>query len=298
MAKKRNREFWESARNNDMAFRKYYNRLSELAMSMFEWKNLPETIDERFLELTLFGRGAAVFFRDEVLGYLALPTMLGGELNVYRIPKRRTAYANNGYKMQLDESDSVIIFNNLLHTSSAPEIDDFAEILYDIEQSIIVNAKAQKTPILLSCTEQEKLTLKNAYMQYEGNMPVIHTYKDFDPTNAIKALNTGAPYVADRLYALKTEIWNEALTFLGISNVSFQKRERMVTDEVTRGMGGVVASRFSRLNARRQACEQINKMFGLDIWVDFREEFIELEDAQTEDTNGGEETKTEVVADE
>ena len=71
---------------------------------------------------------------------------------------------------------------------------------------------------------------------------------------------------------LKNQIWNEALTYLGISNVSYQKKERLISDEVSRSMGGTVASRYTRLDMRQQACEKINKMFGLDIWVDYRED--------------------------
>ena len=60
----------------------------------------------------------------------------------------------------------------------------------------------------------------------------------------------------------------------------------MITDEVTRNQGGVIASRYSRLEARRQACEQINKMFGLNIWCDYREDFQQIDIA--EDTIAGE----------
>ena len=135
-----------------------------------------------------------------------------------------------------------------------------------------MNANAQKTPILIKGNEQQRLTLTNLYKEYDGNAPVIFADKSLD-MNALQVLLTQAPYVADKIYQLKTQIWNEALTYLGISNVSFQKRERMVSDEVTRSQGGTVASRYSRLNARRQACEQINKMFGLNIECDFREDY-------------------------
>ena len=115
---KKNREFWQSARKNNNTFNQYYNRLTELAISMFEWKNLPDTIDERFLELALFSEGMAVFFEDEAIGYLALRTMIGGHLDVYQIPTIRTAFASNGYNKMLNNENSVIIFNNLLHTNS------------------------------------------------------------------------------------------------------------------------------------------------------------------------------------
>ena len=113
------------------------------------------------------------------------------------------------------------------------------------------------------------------YQKWDGNEPVIFGDKQLDP-NSLQVLNTGAPYVADKLYGLKTQLWNEALTYLGISNVNMQKRERMVSDEVVRQMGAVIASRYSRLESRRQACEKINDMFGLDVWVDYREDYREV----------------------
>lgn len=283
----KNRDFWESSLMNNATFRQYYNRLAELAISMFEWKNLPETIDPRFLELTLFVDGQAVFFKDEVMGYLALQNILGGQFDVYRIPINRRAYAINGYQKDLTNKDSVIIFNNYLHTNSMLDTQMMAKRLYNLDRAIDVNANAQKTPILLLCDENERLTLENMYMQYDGNKPVIKGVKGLNP-NAFTVLKTDAPYVADKLYDLKTRYWNEALTYLGISNVSIEKHERMIRDEVTRNQGGTIASRYSRLEARRDACRQINEMFGLDLWCDYREDFQLVDPDDGDDTTGDE----------
>lgn len=270
---RRKTNFEESLSMNNYTYMQYAYRLMELSISMFEWKNLPEDIDERFLEMVLFTDGHAVFFKDDELGdYLALQCLINGKLNVYRIPIKRRAFAVNGYQKQLTDKDSVIIFNNMLHTNSWLDVKMFAKRLYNLDRIIDVNANAQKTPILIKGNEQQRLTLTNLYKEYDGNAPVIFADKSLD-MNALQVMSTQAPYVADKIYQLKTQIWNEALTYLGISNVSFQKRERMVSGEVTRSQGGTVASRYSRLNARRQACEQINKMFGLNIECDFREDY-------------------------
>lgn len=290
MARRRKTNFDESLAMNDYTYIQYAYRLMELSISMFEWKNLPEGIDERFLEMILFTDGQAVFFRDDELGdYLALQCLINGKLNVYRIPINRRAFAVNGYQKQLTDKDSVIIFNNMLHTNSWLDVKMFAKRLYNLDRIIDVNANAQKTPILIKGNEQQRLTLMNLYKEYDGNAPVIFADKSLD-MNALQVLSTQAPYVADKIYQLKTQIWNEALTYLGISNVSFQKRERMVSDEVTRSQGGTVASRYSRLNARRQACEQINKMFGLNIDCDFREDYQFSEEVMdfTKDNQSGE----------
>lgn len=285
--------FCESLLMNNRTYLQYYNRLTELAISMFEWKNLPDSVDPRFLEMCLFSDGMAVFFEDEVLGYLCLQVMIGGKLNVYRIPTDRRAYATNGYNKPLDETNSVIIFNNYLHTNSMLDVEMFSKRLYNLDRAIDVNANAQKTPVLIQCDESQRLTMKNLYKQYEGNEPFIFGSKALD-TSGIKVLQTGAPYVADKLYQLKTQIWNEALTYLGISNINTQKKERLITDEVTRNQGGVVASRYSRLESRRQACKKINEMFGLNIECDYREDFqilSEAEDSDTLNNEGGEENE-------
>ena len=274
---KRDGKFWQSARRNNATYLQYYMHLAELAMSMFEWKNLPDTVDARFLELTLFEDGQIVFFKDEELGYLCLQCAVNGGFNVYRIPTNRRAYAVNGYQKTLTENDSVIIYNNFLRTNSMLDVRNFAERLYNIDRAIDVNINAQKTPILIKCDEQQRLTMLNTYQQYDGNQPVIFGDKALN-TNAFQVLNTGAPLVADKLYTLKMQLWNECLTYLGISNINVQKKERLITDEVTRNQGGTIASRYSRLEARRQACEQINRMFGLDIECNYREDYRNIAD--------------------
>lgn len=288
MGRRRDGQFVESALMNNRNYIQYYNRLTELALSMFEWKNLPDTVDPRFLEMCLFSDGHCVFFKDEVMGFLALQTTINGQLDVYRIPKGRRAYAVNGYQKELNENDSVIIFNNYLHTNSKLDVEMFSKRLYDLDRSIDVNARAQKTPILIQCSDDQRLTMMNLYKQYDGNQPFIFGTKGLD-VNGLSVLQTGAPYVADKLYELKTQLWNEALTYLGISNINTVKKERMISDEVIRNQGGTVASRYSRLESRKQACDKINKMFGLNISVDYREDYKEYEETVEENNENEEE---------
>ncbi|MBR2871004.1 MAG: hypothetical protein IKB98_06500 [Clostridia bacterium] len=264
--------FKQSAYRNKRAYQVYLNKITELCISMFEWKNLPETVDPRYLELALMSDGRAVFFKDEVMGYLALRCMIGGRWNVYDIPTERTAYAVNGYQNRLNPEDSVIIYNNMLRTPSIMEIETYAERLWDLDRTIDINIKAQKTPLLLQCNEKQRLTLINLYKNYDGNMPVIFADKNLD-MDSLGVVKTDAPFIADGLFAMKTHLWNEMLTYMGISNISYQKRERLISDEVTRSQGGTIAIRYSKLNARRQACDEINRMFGLNISCDFREDY-------------------------
>lgn len=284
MGRRKHDIFDESMILNNLTYRQYLNRLTELAISMFEWKNLPSTVDARYLELHLFETGCMVYFKDEVIGDLCLDCIVNGRLDVYGNPLLRRAYSGyNNYQKLLKYNNSVIIWNNYLHGNSILDVEMFARRLYNIDRIIDVNANAQKTPVLLQGSEKQRLTLLNLYKEYDGNAPFIFGDKNLD-INALKALSTNAPYVCDKLYQLKTQIWNEALTYLGISNINIQKKERLITDEVTRNQGGTIASRYSRLETRRQAVEKINEMFGTNIEVNYREDFQQVnDDNQPED---------------
>lgn len=284
MGRRKHDIFDESMILNNLTYRQYLNRLTELAISMFEWKNLPKTVDARYMELHLFETGCMVYFKDEVIGDLCLDCIVNGRLDVYGNPLLRRAYSGyNNYQKLLTYNNSVIIWNNYLHGNSILDVEMFARRLYNIDRIIDVNANAQKTPVLVLGNEKQRLTLLNLYKEYDGNAPFIFGDKNLD-INALKALNTNAPYVCDKLYQLKTQIWNEALTYLGISNINIQKKERLITDEVTRNQGGTIASRYSRLETRRQAVEKINEMFGTNIEVNYREDFQQIgDDNQQED---------------
>ena len=316
-------QFWESAQMNNRTYLHFYDRGVELAISRFEWKNLPETIDERFLELTLFGKGAAVFFKDELLdspvpivpeniviigndnepvykdnltgkgSYLALPMVTNGRLDIYNKPLVRRAIANNGYNSgDLTPENSIIIYGNYLRKPIMRDIELYARWLYDVQQAMLINVKAQKTPIAVLCDESERLTMLNLYKDYDGNQPFIFGAKGLN-LDGIKAISTGAPYVADKISEIKISIWNELLTFLGINNINLVKKERLITDEVTRNQGGVQASRFSPLGMRQTAAKEINRMFNLNISVDYRQDYQELVEEATEDVIGEDKKRLE-----
>lgn len=286
MGRRKHDIFDESMMLNNLTYRQYLNRLTELAISMFEWKNLPDTVDARYIELHLFETGAMVYFKDDVIGDLCLDCIVNGRLDVYGNPLLRRAYSGyNNYQKLLKYNNSVIIWNNYLHSNSILDVEMFARRLYNIDRIIDINANAQKTPVLLQGSEKQRLTLLNLYKEYDGNAPFIFGDKNLD-INSLKAFSTDAPYVCDKLYQLKTQIWNEALTYLGISNINIQKKERLITDEVTRNQGGTIASRYSRLESRRQAVEKINDMFGTNIEVNYREDFQQVGDDNQPESPG------------
>ena len=206
-----NKSFDTTAALNNATYLDYYKRLRLLALSMFEWENLPDSMNERFLEKTLYMYGLACFCYDDNLGWLSLRCIPSAELNVYEESLKYTAYSIN-YTKTFDRNDIILIRNNLDQLPTDMTIQLFARRLYECERTIDVNIKAQKTPVLVKCTEKQRLTLKNVYMNYDGNSPVIFGDKDLD-TTGFEVLQTGAPFVADKLAEYKRNVWSEMLSF-------------------------------------------------------------------------------------
>lgn len=275
--------FDDSIFKNLYTYDQYADLFTEIAVSSFKWNNVPNTIDTRFIEIGLYENKSMIYFTDEVMGDLCLKCILGGQLDVYNIPLDRRAYASNGYQKNLDRTNSVIIWDNMLHYGTSNKMEIYAKRLSNLDTIIDINCNAQKTPILLKGTQQQRLSLLNAYEKYDGNQPVMFGTENFleGNENSFTVFKTDCPYVADKLYELKVNLWNEALTYLGVASSVIQKKERMIKDEVNRLQGGVMANRYSRLNARQQACEEINRMFGTNMSVEFRDIFEQNKNSDT-----------------
>lgn len=276
--------------NTVLNYKYYVDMLLNICVSLFKWKNLPPKMDPFILEKTLLLEGRCVGFYDDVIGEkLVLPVMSSSNNNIFNEPKRRRAYSwNTGYSKSLDETNSVMFYNNIMRTSELADIYETAKKLYAINMARTTNINAQKTPILVICNEKNALTMENLYMQYDGNKPVIFSYDDFNPNEKFDVFKTDAPFVADKLFAAEQNELNSFLARKGVCSLSETKRERVITSEINALNGGAYAMRLSRLNARQRAVEEFNIMFDTEISVEFND-FLSFGDVSRETMAGGEE---------
>lgn len=246
---------------NDETYLQYFDRLSLIATSIFEWEGLDEVGgNSRFLEQTLFKYGRACFVKDEELGFLSICANPSDKLNVYNLPTKIEAWSI-GYSKQFDYDKCVYIMNNEMQMPTLPIIKSFAYRLYEIERTTDINVIAQKTPVLLEGDKGTMLTLKNAYMQFSGNMPFMFGNKNYNLNEKINCVKTEAPYIVDKLDEHKARLWAEILTFLGINNANTDKKERLITDEVNSNNQLVAFNLNNFYKTRKKACDEINKMF-------------------------------------
>lgn len=251
----------------------YFMRLASIAMSCFKWNGLPSSVDPRFIESTLFYNSNGLFFNDEVLGHLFLPCATAGNFDVYNIPTRRNAYASNGFQSMKTNNDSVLVYDNLMHMSLIPIVQAFCKRLTNLEITKDINLRAQKTPVLLQCTNQQRLTLENLFMKIDMNTPVIYADKALD-LDSLRVLDLKAPFLVSDLQKEKLNVMQEALAFLGVGGLEIEKRERLNTPETQEARQASAAQRKNRLRARQQAAEQINRMFNLNVSVEYDNETL------------------------
>ena len=269
---KNNKDFIDSAILNDQTYIDYLDRLRRIALSIFEWVNLPSSMNARYLERSLFYKGQAALLKDNEYGFINTDVSSAGQVNIYGLPTGLNCYSFGYQKFRFlytgltennQETDCVLVMNDWECIPTCSTLELYAYRLYEAQRTCDVNIKAQKTPIMIIGTDKQRLTMENLYQKYDGNQPFIFGDKDILNGDLLKSINTSAPYVADKITDYKKEIWNEALTFLGINNIMLEKKERLVSDEANSNNELINLNLQSRLAPRQQAAKEFNELFGL-----------------------------------
>lgn len=271
---------------NDATFGAYFEMLKNMAENTFKWEGLPFQVDPIFIEKMLFQYGLVAVFNDPVVGMVALPAMTAGGFNIYGIPKNVRAFSPRTgfsqllkYSPVLEATECVLIHNTNRDLNSSvfkATLGMYADRLTEMKRTEDVNIFAQRTPVTTVVPEGQVESYKNLLESYSSFGQTVVGYKGLD-VDAIKAIKTEAPWVAQDVDELFVRTWNEAIGFLGISNVSINKKERVSNDEVARAMGGSLAFRNVRQEPRERAIELINAKWNLETKVTFSEELFDLE---------------------
>lgn len=281
---------------NDKSFIDNLDKLRMLATSLFTWKNLDKVAGfgaSRFLEQSLYDFGRACFVKDPELGFLALKTNPSDTLNVYNLPTKIDAWSI-GYNKKFNLDDVVYIMNNEIEKPTVEFMQLFAYRLYETERTIDINIFAQKTPLIIEGDTQSILTLKNVFMNYSGNIPVTFANKKYELSSKLNVLKTDAPYLVDKLDAHKHQIFNDALTLLGIDNANTDKKERLITNEVESNEDLINYYLNCWYKTRKKACDEINEKFLKDsqykIEIVLNKDILSL--LNSTQNNGGEDDGT------
>lgn len=274
---KANVPFLDSAVLNDRTYNDYLERFKRVATSLFEWQNLPNSMDSRFMEKCLYYTGKASMLKDKKYGFINLKATSNGYVDIYELPTKihcfsynydvvrdlYTGLTSNDDREDKEYKEAILVMNNFDMTPTVSAMELFAYRLYMAQRTCDVNISAQRTPVIVVCDEKQRLMMENLYSQYDGNRPFIFGDKNQLDENALKTLNTEAPYIVDKITTYKKEIWNEVLTYLGINNIQIDKKERLTEAETSENNELINLNLQSMLAPRQEACRQFNELFGL-----------------------------------
>lgn len=256
---------------NNQTYVDYLERMKKICLSMFEWQNLPDSMNARFLEMCLFYNGQAALLYSDEYGYINTMAADGGYINIYGLPTELNCYSyrfnerRSLYTVDIGEEkgkECILVMNNYERVPTTATISLFAYRLAEAQRTADVNIKAQRTPILLTTDQKQYFTLKKMYEEYDGNTPAIFADKNLISPDALKAIKTDAPLILNDIMDYKREIWNEFLTFMGLQNLS-EKKERLISSEVDSNNELINMNLQALLIPRKEACKQFNEKYGL-----------------------------------
>lgn len=264
-------QFEDAMLLNSRTYIDYLERMKKIALSMFEWINLPDSMNSRFLEMCLYYKGQAALLYDEDYGYINTQAADSGYINIYGLPTKINCFSYSFNQMrdlyipdagETKEKECILVMNTYERIPTCATIELFALRLAEAQRTADININAQRTPILIRTDKNQEVTMRNLYAQYEGNTPVIYADKYQLTPDDIKVFKTDSPFIAKDIMEYKVQIWNEFLTFLGVSNLS-EKRERLITSEIDSNNELVNLNLQSYLAPRKKACQEFNDKYGL-----------------------------------
>lgn len=290
-----------------MTERMYVRLLTELCANRFEWKGLPDSVDQRFLELNLIWRGQAVFYKDaDSDQFFAVQGAGSGATNFMDQPVRFTIIAPDmqtktlravpEYDVTPDgqvgdrlPQECVPIYCNYMREPDLDIIHLAAVRLAKMDRSIEITSDNMRKTKVVSASESERLSVVNALKQIDEGQAAVFTTSNVDLNSKMEVLDLGVdPLTLPNLMIAKSKLWNEYMGMLGINHANQDKKERLVAAEVGANDEQVEATRRIALNARQQAANQINRLWPeLNVKVDYYETVTPADPAPGEEFQGG-----------
>ena len=281
-------------------YRYYVGLLLNRVVNLFDWENLPETVDKQFLCSLLFLTGKATFFKSNDKLYVA-DCAVGGELDEYYYPKY-AILANPvlGSKNLLIGTDCAVVY-----TSTADKLNTNVRV-GDTGYTAICPTYGLITKtaeLLADCMSSINIVQKNARASFVITAPTDNVRVQMDML--LKRMYDGEPYttVTDSAFAdnrvsvspLTTTVGNTTLRELretqqyylsqfyhaiGVDSNSNFKRERLTTAELDSESEPLQINIIDMINSVKEGIEQVNKLFGTHIAVELNPQWKQLTERQ------------------
>lgn len=249
----------------------YISYMLNKTQSMFEWKNLPETIPQRILELYLQLNGNCCFYKYNNNLYVFVGG-LGGEPDVYYMPTIYTI-ANPALKLSVNakiDVDCVVVPNDSMYLGLLPLCNKYATLQTEIDLSIKIAVVNTRIVNLISSPDDRTKVSAEKYLEdiEKGENGVIAENAFLDGIRSQPYGNVGSHNLTELLEMLqyiKGSWYND----LGLNANYNMKRETLTSSETQLNNDMLFPLVDNMLESRQKGIEKVNKMFGTNISVDF-----------------------------
>ena len=254
------------------------------SLTMFEWKNLPETLPAVEIEKQLQTNGYSIIAKVQGNIY-AFQGGFSGQ-DPYNQPTK--AIVNNPslkYNGTFTiNDDCVIIKNDDMQQGLIHIYNKYGTLLIENQITMLMTDYNYRMPFTISSKDDSTTQSAREYLQkvIDGSLGVIGEAKLFDALKVTPTNNKGVNSFAD-LYGYQQFIEAQLNNTIGLATNNNMKRERLTTNEIEVNKNASYPLIDNMLRNRKQAVEKINKMFDLDIDV----EFSSIWNGTNEDENNG-----------
>lgn len=246
---------------------------------IFEYKNLPEELPAREIELITQTVGFTIWKKVDGKMYVFYGG-LGGIPNEYYLPTQAIVvnpFLKYNKILEIDE-ECVVMWNDSMHMGICDLNERYASLIAECEVSLRIATVNTRIPAILNTNTD---TDKDTALQYlkdieNGELAVLGTdnfveniFKVQDYNN--KSITHIKELIEEHQY-LFAKWWNE----LGVNANYNMKREAINESEASMNEDALLPLLDDMLENRKIGIEKINKMFGLNIEVDFSSSWQKL----------------------
>lgn len=269
--------FWQTDNYNYRTYCMYFDMLLSIALNRFRWEGLPDTCDARFFEKTLHRNGIATLAHSidtpDVLN--TLQAMPQGEYDMYGYPTKWRAVGFNGLTdYPCTNDNAALCYYNWSRTSPWNTLEIYARKMAHYSRTEDVNLSQQMKPFIGIAPQEKRMELVNLFKQVEGGEPVILGDNGlYDMASKTTVIDTKVPFIGEELSQGCMNVFAQALLFLGVPHLAFEKGERMIEDEARANTAATNVMLLDCLQARRDFCKIANERFGLNLQVYFNDDF-------------------------
>lgn len=257
------------------------------SLTMFEWKNLPDTLPAVEIEKQLQTNGYSIIAKVEGNVY-AFQGGFSGQ-DPYNQPTK--AIVNNpslNYNGTFTiNDDCVIIKNDDMQQGLIHIYNKYGMLLIENQITMLMTDYNYRMPFTISSKDDTTTQSAREYLQkiIDGSLGVIGEAKLFDALKVTPTNNKGVNSFAD-LYGYQQFIEAQLNNTIGLATNNNMKRERLTTNEIEVNKNASYPLIDNMLRNRKQAVEKINKMFDLDIDVEFSSIWNGTNEDDTNGNNG------------